>query len=310
MRSSAVLIAAWCVCASAQQTTTYKTDLNGRRITDGVYSATQDGKTSTRTEMTQSINGRMVPLESTEEKVVKEDSTGRVVERLIRRYDANGNPTSAEKQQVQEKFNSDGSVSSVLNVYRGDINGGYAFAERVVTDSSKSGDAVQANVIVERATINGSTDVVEKQTKVTSGEKDTVKSDVTTFRKDNSGRFVQHIRVVSDSKPQDGARVENTVQYELADNGQLRVASQTVARVRKNPDGTESKEVDIFRAVPGRADPSAAPRLQERQVIEQRKSGEQLVETTLVQRPTINDPGHLGPAQRISEKVCTGKGCN
>jgi len=82
-----------------------------------------------------------------------------------------------------------------------------------------------------------------------------------------------------------------------------------VARIRKNPDGTETQEVDIYRNVPGRAEASATPALRERQIIEQRKVGDKVIETTSVQRPTISDPNRLGAARQISERVCVGDNC-
>jgi hypothetical protein len=82
-----------------------------------------------------------------------------------------------------------------------------------------------------------------------------------------------------------------------------------VTRARKNADGSESREVDIFRNVPGRVESGTEVRLQERQIIEQRKSGDQIIETTVLQRPTISDPGRLGASQKISERICTGTGC-
>jgi hypothetical protein len=80
-----------------------------------------------------------------------------------------------------------------------------------------------------------------------------------------------------------------------------------VARIRKNADGTEVREVDLFRNVPGRVGTGAAPALTERQVVEQRKQNGSVVETVSVQRPSVSDPNRLGAPQQISEKVCTGK---
>jgi hypothetical protein len=300
-------------CAAAafsqQVTTTYGSDINGRRAVDSVYSSSTSGKVTTRTELTQSVNGRMVPLESTEERVISDDANGRVVERILRRFDANGNPTLPEKHQIQERKNADGSVSSVTTIYRGDINGSYQLGERVITESSKNANTVNSNVVVERPTVNGSMEVVEKQVRVVNEQKDATKSDVTTYRRTQDGRFTEALRVVTDATVSNGNREESVAQYEPADTGRLRLAAQQVTRARKNPDGSETREVDIFRDVPGRAESSATPRLRERQIIEQKKVGDQLVETTLVQRPTISDPNRLGPPSKIGERVCNGPNC-
>lgn len=298
-----------CVGGVAQQTTTYTTDLNGRPVAGSSHSTAKVGSTLRQTESMQSINGREVPLESVEERVVSEDGSKRVLERIIRRFDANGNPGPAEKQQVEERKNADGSMSSVTSIYRADLNGSYQLSERVASAGSKSGNTTTANVVVERANVNGAFDVAEKQTRVTSDENGSTRGQAVTYRKDISGQFVEAIKVVSNATDQNGQRVENVAQYELGENGSLKLASQTVSRIRKHSDGTETKEIDIFRNVPGRSDPTASPSLQERQLIEQRKQGDRLVETLAVQRPTINDPTHLGPPQKVGEKVCVGKEC-
>ncbi|HUQ95488.1 MAG TPA: hypothetical protein VM120_27660 [Bryobacteraceae bacterium] len=308
MRTSC-LLAVLCLPLAGQQVTNYRTDINGRRVADGTTAAVTGGNTTTRMEVTQSINGRQIPKEIVEERVVSSDATGRVVERVVRRFDQNGNPAQAEKQRIEEKKNADGSVSSLATVYRQDINGRFELSERRRTEASKMGDTTTANVQVERPTLNGSLETVEKQVQVATDGKTAAKADVTTYRKDQTGRFVESWRSVTDSADQNGQRVENQAEYEPGENGRLRLAGQTVSRIRKNTDGTESREVDIFRNVPGRAETVAAPALRERQVIEQRKVGDQLIETTLVQRPTISDPNHLGAPVKIGERICTGAKC-
>lgn len=291
---------------SQQQTVNYSTDINGRRVAEPIsFSTSQSGNTTTRSQVTRTVSGRVVPIESIEERVVSEDANGRVVERLVRLYDQDGRPGLPEKQRIEEKKNADGSVSSVKTVYRGDINGNLQLTERVVTDAAKSGDTVNANVSVERLTVNGRLEVVEREAQVNSDQS----SQVITMRRDATGQFYEAKKVVTERQSQNGVVVENTAQYEAGDSNRLQLHSQTVSRVRKNPDGSESREVDLFRRVPGRAEPSAAPRLEERQLIEVRKAGDQVIETTLIQRPTVSDPGKLGPPQKLGERVCTGANC-
>ncbi|MBL8228023.1 MAG: hypothetical protein JNL98_06085 [Bryobacterales bacterium] len=303
-------LVALCAPLLAQQTTnTYTTDLNGRTVAAGSYSVTKSGNTVTMTEQTQSINGRTVPLMSTEERVIREDSAGRVVERIIKRFDATGNPGPPEKQTIEEKKNTDGSVTAVTTVYRGDLNGRLQMAERTTAEGRKAGTTLTTNTVVEKPGMNGSLDVAERQTLVSTDDAGKTQSNLTVFRKDSTGRFAEAFRVVTSADEQNGRRVENVAQYELNDAGKLNLASQTVIRARKNPDGSESREVDIYRAVPGLLNTSGKPVLYERQVIEQRKQGERIVETTAVQRPSINDPNRLSAPQKIGERVCNGPNC-
>lgn len=307
---SFTLALALCVPGIAQQSTsTYTTDLNGRPAVAASYTATKSGNAVTITEQSQSINGRTVPLESTEERVVREDANGRVIERIVRRFDQTGNPGPTEKQTIEERKNADGSVSSVTTTYRGDLNGRLQIAEKVIAEGQRSGSTTTIKSVVERPNLNGSMDVAERQTLTTREEQGKSQSNYTIYRKDSSGRFAEALRVVSDATEQGGQRVENVAQYELTDSGSLKLAAQTVTRARKNADGTESREVDVFRAVPGRIDTAGKPVLQEKQLIEQRKQGDQLVETTVVQRPTISDPNRLGGPQKIGERVCKGANC-
>jgi hypothetical protein len=50
-----------------------------------------------------------------------------------------------------------------------------------------------------------------------------------------------------------------------------------------------------------------ALKLQEQQIIERKPgSGQTLVETITVRRPSVSDPKTLGPARQLSETVCKG----
>lgn len=306
---SLLLVLFVCAPLFAQETTNYTTDLNGRPLAGSTQSTAKVGATLMHTESIQSINGREVPIESVEERLVSDAGGKRVVERIVRRYDANGTPGPPEKQQIEERKNADGSLSTVTAIYRGDLNGGYQLSERVVSEGRKSGTTTTANVVVERSNLSGSLEVAEKQSRLLTDNNGKSQGQVVTYRKDISGQFIEAVKVISNASDQNGQRVENVAQYELAENGNLKLHSQTVSRVRKNSDGTETKEVDIYRAVPGRADPTASPALEERQLIDQRKEGNRVIETLSVQRPTINDPNRLGPPRKIGEKVCAGPGC-
>ncbi|MBL8222074.1 MAG: hypothetical protein JNL62_22745, partial [Bryobacterales bacterium] len=181
MRTYCVFFAILTLPAASQQVTTYTTDLNGRRMPDAAYSSSSAGNVTTRTELAQSVNGRMVPLESVEERVIRDDANGRVVERITRRFDPNGRPGMAEKQQIQERKNPDGSVSSTVDTFRTDLNGRFELMERVTTEASKSGNTTNANIQVARPTLNGTLDVVERKSRVATEDKTSAKSDITTF---------------------------------------------------------------------------------------------------------------------------------
>src|SRR5579864_6193996 len=101
------------VMLAAQDTSTVKTmevDINGHRVTQGPQVSTTESKTGSQTtETVQSINGRTVPLERVEDRVVRDDASGRVTERIIRRYDLTGNPLAPEKVVIEEDKGPNGS---------------------------------------------------------------------------------------------------------------------------------------------------------------------------------------------------------
>ena len=292
--------------AFAQQTNvSYSTDLNGRPREEGVSTVSVNGNVTTKTDLTRTVDGRLVPWESVEERVVSDDANGRVVERIIRRYSQDGRPSPPEKQQVRERKNADGTVSATTTTFEGDLNGSYRLAARVVSEASKSGDTTNTVTTVERQTVNGSFEVVEKRQRTA----DDATQQETVLRPDPQGRLRESARSTTESKEANGERLENTANYEIGYDGKLVLHSQSVARIRKNADGSETKEVDLYRRLPGRADPTATPALEERQVIEQSRSGNQLTETIYVQRPSINDPKRLGALTKLQERTCTGENC-
>jgi len=118
-----VLAGALAAALSAQQQSTVSSttavDINGHRIPDGPETIRQTSPNGTEiTEKMQSINGRMVPLERVEEKVLRDDASGRLVERVIRRYDPQGNALPPTKETVDEQKKPDGSTTTQTTTYR------------------------------------------------------------------------------------------------------------------------------------------------------------------------------------------------
>ena len=69
-------------------------DANGQRVEGPRYTVVESPTGSQRVEAARSINGRMVTIQATEDRVIRNDAQGKVVERTIRMYDANGWPSS------------------------------------------------------------------------------------------------------------------------------------------------------------------------------------------------------------------------
>jgi len=115
----------------------------------------------TRTERVQSIDGRMVPLESVEERVLRDDAGGKVIERIIRRFSAHGDPGPVERERIeQEKHGNE--TTTRMSRYRNDINGSPALIERSMTQTTQSGESKQSQTVVERPSVNGGLAVAER----------------------------------------------------------------------------------------------------------------------------------------------------
>lgn len=295
---------------SASVSNTTRVDINGNRVSDGPAVITSKTATATQvTETTQSINGRTVPLERVEERVLREDASGKVVERLIRRYDQQGNPLPPVREHIDEQKRPDGSSVTTATTYRGDINGNMQLAEKAVTESRKSGAEERAETVIQRPTINGALDTVEKQAQVKIADPNGYKAESTTYRRGEGGGFYPAVRKVTDHTEKGSESTENTVEYEANPDSALQLHSQTVAKTVTASDGGKATVLNIYGAsVPGTVNgPGSGMQLQEQQLIDSQKGrNDTVTQTFSVRRPTISDPNTLGPAKQISQTVCKG----
>jgi len=298
---------------AAQQSSVSNTtsvDINGARVQDGpqVTHSKSDG-TSETTETMQSINGRTVPLERVEERVLRDDASGKVVERLIRRYDQQGNATTPIKQTIEEQKRSDGSTSVQTTTYRGDINGGMQVIEKSVTETHKSDSTETSNTVIQRPNVNGGLDTVEKRDEVKVTQPNGYQTETTTYRNDGSGGFRVAVRQTDQHTEQGSQSTDNRAEYEAGPTGSLQLHSQSVTNTVTRADGSQDTTVDLFgRNVPGTVSGNdSSLKLYERQYIEKTPGPNNTVTESLsVQRPTVSDPGSLGPLQQLSQTVCKG----
>jgi hypothetical protein len=309
-RAIAFLLLAHCCAtlpgwAQERTSTTYVYDSEGRRVPWSTSTAGAGGATQTM----RNANGREVPQEQVEEKVSTAPDGSKSVERLIRRFDANGQPLPPEKSVSVEKKNADGSTSLVTTVYRGDLNGRLAPSERTIVETRAAGDTTRSQMIVERPNVSGNLEPVERRVATTSGAAGQSETDELVYRKDSNSRFSEAARHVIRQRKENGVIVEQTDDFETASTGALQLSRQTVSRVTRNPDGTETRVVDVFgNNAPGRAVSKDGMQLRERQIIDRRPTPDGgFVESFSIQRPGLTASRELGPAKKISETVCSGK---
>ena len=302
-------LALWAQDSSVSRSTSV--DVNGRRVSNGPdVVQTKSSRGAEVTERVQSVNGRTVPIERVEERVLRDDASGRVVERVIRSYSPTGDPLPPIKETVDEQKRPDGGSTIQTTTYRGDINGGMQLLRKSTTDVRIQGSVQSVDTLVQQPTVNGSLETVEKQNTVKMKESgDNYREDSTTYRRDANGNLVVAVQQATLHTQQGSEATDQTAESEIGPDGRLQLHTQTVAKTVTRSDGSKETELNVFGAnVAGTVDPSSKLRLQEQQIIEKRPGpGNSVVETLSVRRPSVADPNALGPAHQISETVCRGK---
>jgi hypothetical protein len=286
----------------------YTYDPDGRRQLAYDSENASGPRGSTQTQMVVDANGREVPLETTEETVISDGPDGRVIERIVKRFDSQGRPASQEKVRIEETRTATGSTVRAT-VFDRDLNGQFALRERSTTATSKDGLVTRAETMVERPSVNGSLDLQERQVAVTTGDDKKSLRDVTVFRKDQQGSLAPAVREMTEITREGATEVANTSEYNTASTGKMELAGQKLSRTVKNADGSESQVIDVFGANnPGQARSgfSGQPRLRERQLIDRTPGpNKSVVETLSIQRPDL-DSDKLSAPRKVSETVCQG----
>ncbi len=279
-------------------------DLNGNRVQAAIYTA-KDGD---RQELTQSINGRQVPLEQSDTHVLSEGPDGRTTETLTHKYDATGQVVSTERTVVEEKKTANGAVIHAT-VYRSDLNGQMAESERRTIETQTQGPNSTTNVTISRPGLSGSFDVAEKRNVVTNTKDKTVHETEIVQVPAANGQLMETLREVRDQTTVDGTTTSTSARYEPDFTGKMSLAGQQVTTVKKAADGSLVTEVNLYApAAYGIArSENATQQLKEQDVIVRREKNGVVTETTTVSRPTMQDPNRLGPPAPVSELVCKGK---
>ncbi len=262
-----------------------------------------------QTKRIRSVNGVDVPVETVEERVLEEGPGGRVIERLIRWFDQNGQPTQREKVRVEERREGGWAVTTAT-VWREDLNGRPVFAERSRTEAVRSGDVTRSTMVIERPAVDGSVAAVERQVKTETSREGHTRREVEIYRPDPGGSFRAAARETAEIVEQNGRRVETVTRYDTVNaTGRMEFSGLTEAETVRREDGSELTVVSLFgAAAPGRPIESRRGRhLREQVLIERRPGpGGSVIERTSVRRTSLSDPGKLEAAQPVSETICTG----
>lgn len=311
MKYSLFVMLTGAVALAQSSSTSYLRDLNGRTV-DGIATVTTKAApgTTETTELRQSVNGREIPLEQIETRVLRDDPSGKAVEKIIKRYDSTGRVTSTEREMTEQVKRADGSSTARTTVYRSDINGRQVEAERRLTDTRVQGATTVADTAIERPSISGSFEVAAKNTRVT--EKSATGENVTDtdFRKSQSGQFYEAFKRVSQEIKAGATTTVQSAEYEAGDMGRMQLARQSVATTTKQPGGASVTELNLYaRGAGGQVQSNnAPPQIKEQQIIERVVGPDgSVTEVVSARRPSVSDPNTLGELRKIAETVCRGK---
>jgi hypothetical protein len=291
----------------AQSTsTTYTRDVNGNRQ----EISPTDRSNGDKTERYQTLNGRRAPIDQASEKVLKDDASGKVIEKTIQRYDGTGRVSQTIKVLVEETKLPDGGSTVRETSSQSDLNGRFVQTERKTTETRVSGQTTTTNTTLDKPNVNGGYQTVEKRSAVTTGPQSNQTTTETVDRADTSGRFQTVGRTETAKKATTTGSTENSATYEMDPaTGRMVLAGQKVINTTKRSGGGEEIETTIYgRNTAGNVSDAGKVALKEQQVVAKKVNPDgTVVETLTVRRPGISDPNVLGPARQVSETICTGK---
>ena len=228
-----------------EQTSTWTIDVNGHRVEGFQYAATESPSRNQRVETLQTINGRMTPVQSAEDHVVRQDSQGKVVDRVIRKYDGNGNPASSIKVHIEETRNPDGTITVQSSSYESDVNGNMHLFERA-TSQIRKGDTTETTTTVERATLNGALETTVRNTSVERKTATGSQVDTMTYRRDVSGNFMPFAQDVKQISKSGSEETADATHYELDPDNKLKLSSRAIEHLRTNADGSQVSDTEVY----------------------------------------------------------------
>ncbi len=289
----------------------YTYDGAGQRAGSATISASAGTGSSSRTVRTQNLNGRSVPLQSVQEKVIEDRPGYRVVERTVQLYGQDGRPTSRQKVRIETREEGAGRQSTTTTVYETDVNGSFQIRERQRSRAVTRDDVTDTTTEVERPTISGAVQLVEKRVTHEVEHEDAGKRDETVYQRDEDGNFRPAARETTETVRGESRETSTVTRYNTVNfSGAMEFAGQSVTELERRPDGSQVKVISRYgAATPGRPIPSSdrEARLREQEIVERQVQRDgTVVETTSVRHGSISDRGELGPPQKVTEVICTG----
>lgn len=306
----------WCLgtigaLAWAQNDTTlYRTDLNGHRVAEEAFdtSLVPDGH-ATR-ELSRSVNGRVVPLEKTEQTVTKAGNKT-TTETIIKRYDPTGELIMTQRVVSEKETQPNGSSTETAKTFASDFSGTLKEMERRTVNTTVQGGLTTKQTEIDQPGLDGSFQVAEKRSSESQKSGDRTDTKETVYRRSQNGDMAPALQEVVTETKTGATTTRQVANYEPGLTfGTMRLASQAVSVTTKDKDGNETSEVNLYSsAADGRVQENGATQqIKEQQLITRRVGSDgSVTDSVSVRRPSISDPTKLGSPQQISQTTCTGK---
>lgn len=286
----------------------YTYDPEGRRMEGSRIVTEKTAAGSSRsTEMARDVNGRFVPRESVEERVVSKDDSGSVIERVVQRYDPNGAALAPERVRIEQRKEADGSVTSVETRLRADLNGNYKIAEVVRTVTETSAGRTTSRTSVERPGLDDRMEVVEKSVAVEQKTGQVTTGTTTTLRRGLSGDFTTVQKQLTERVQTDSRTTETVTLYNGSGMGGLRPVQQTVASTEKRPDGSVTTQVELYTRNAPTVAVEGKLQLREQVLIRKVPTENGALETVSLRQAQADGGIPRGPYQKVAERLCVGE---
>ncbi len=292
----------------------YTYDVNGRPVL--APSSQQErkgagaGAVVDRQEVMRDSSGQPIAVRKSEERVLSEQEGDKTSERVIQRYDLTGRPTTKQVIKLEKRKMPDGSVVSTENFYEQDVNGRLQFAERRTSTEKKTDAGGGGTLVVERPSVNGGVQVVERTNRTDTKRGDAVTESVTSKQMlDGNGRLTERERGSSVATKSGDATTTETSQWQLGGTGQMEFLSRTVSRISEKPDGSQVEDREVYSTRIAGTTPdlnhAQTPSLEE-QVHRERKvrPDGKIVESTTARMRQVAEPTRLGGLM-VTEQVTT-----
>jgi hypothetical protein len=248
------------LCGQRQASTTF--DFDGNRLPGPVWTTAKTAGGEQRIVTTSSLNGREIPVESVEDRVVTKSDTREVIERSIVRYDAGGNPMPPERVRIEQTKTAGDGQKVVTTTWQTDVNGVPQLVERRSEEKSASGSGT---TMVERSGKSGALETFARIDRAEARGRTVVRE----FRMDLNGGFFEVQREVTLTTVKSGVTVADATRYEPLAGGEFEPATRTVTRSSERAGG-KTQEIDVYSRYGGQV--AGEPRL-ERQIRQEERMG-------------------------------------